>query len=139
MSLRQHDPPIRWLLTLGDPSIRYFTLTELLDQPADSVEVDHAHAQICGGRRVQMLLAGQQTDGTFGVHPYQKWIGAHWRLVSLVELGIPADDSRAHAAEQVLRWLTGPAHRRQICRINGLTRRSPPRRAARWRCAAGWG
>jgi hypothetical protein len=44
--------------------------------------------------------------------------------VSLVELGIPANDRRARsAADQVLRWLSGDSHRRRIKRINGLTRR----------------
>ena len=28
-------------------------------------------------------------------HPYKKWQGAHWRLVSLVELGVTQADDRA--------------------------------------------
>ena len=28
-------------------------------------------------------------------HPYKKWQGAHWRLLSLVELGVTQDDDRA--------------------------------------------
>ena len=76
------------------------------------------------GRTVRGLLRGQKSDGGFGVHPYQKWGGAHWRLVSLVELGIPADDERAHAAaETVLDWLTSDTHRSRIQVIDGLTRR----------------
>ncbi len=76
------------------------------------------------GPIVRGLLLGQKRDGGFGVHPYQKWGGAHWRLVSLVELGIPADDERARAAaETVLDWLTGDSHRSRIQAIDGLTRR----------------
>jgi hypothetical protein len=38
---------------------------------------------------VKALFAGQQPDGGFGYHPYTKFGGAHWRLVSLVELAVP--------------------------------------------------
>jgi hypothetical protein len=73
---------------------------------------------VCG------LFKGQKADGGFGVHPYQKWTGAHWRLVSLVELGIPRGEKRAVAAAgDVLRWLTGESHKKSIKLINGRTRR----------------
>src|SRR5712692_6771089 len=84
------DPVVDWLLESGDPSIRYLTLTNVLGQPADSREVLAAKKQIPNGPVVKTLLSWQRADGGFGVHPYQKWTGAHWRLVSLVELGIPA-------------------------------------------------
>jgi hypothetical protein len=58
------------------------------------------------------------------VHPYGKWRGAHWRLVSLVELGVPAGEPRCvAAAETVLDWLTGAGHRRGVKVIDGLARR----------------
>ncbi len=116
--------PVRWLLNSRDPSIQYLARVELLDQALESEEVRAARQQITSGPRVSALLAGQLEDGGFGVHPYKKWDGAHWRLVSLVELGIPAGELRAvAAANQVLRWLTGSTHRGRIERIAGLTRR----------------
>src|SRR6266699_6760199 len=70
------------------------------------------------------LLDGQQSDGSFGVHPYQKWTGAHWRLVSLVELGITSGSGAAvRATNLVLEWLLGEAHLRNIPKINGRYRR----------------
>ncbi len=118
------DPDIQWLMDSDESSVRYLTLTELLDQAADSPEVARTRAQILQGPWMRALLAGQEPDGGFGVHPYKKWTGAHWRLVSLVELGISADEPRARAAaDQVLGWLTGNSHRRRVQRINGLTRR----------------
>ncbi len=52
------------------------------------------------------LLRGQRPDGSFGVHPYSKWTGAHWRLVSLVELGIaPSNAAARAAAPTVLDWI----------------------------------
>ena len=60
--------------------------------------------------KVTALLSGQQPDGGFGVHPYRKWTGAHWRLVSLVELAVLAREPRAAAtAGHVLAWLASPA------------------------------
>jgi hypothetical protein len=100
------------LLNSADPSVRYFTLVELLGAPDDSLEVQEARRNIPKGPRVQALLKGQRQDGSFGVSPYSKWSGAHWRLVSLVELGVLHGDPRVQAAiETVLQWLTGDKHR----------------------------
>jgi hypothetical protein len=56
------------------------------------------------------LLSGQRDDGGFGVPPYSKWKGAHWRLVSLVELGITRTNSAARAAvDTVLDWIAAPS------------------------------
>ena len=56
------------------------------------------------------LLSGQRRDGGFGVHPYTKWTGSHWRLVSLVELGIPKTSRAARAAaNNVLAWIAAPS------------------------------
>ena len=67
------------------------------------------------------LLRGQRRDGGFGVHPYSKWTGAHWRLVSLVDLGIPSSNAAAQAAARtVLDWIAAPS---DPLVINGLERR----------------
>jgi hypothetical protein len=56
------------------------------------------------------LLSGQRADGGFGVHPYSKWKGAHWRLVSLIELGVPPNNRAARAAANtVLDWIAAPS------------------------------
>ena len=58
---------------------------------------------------IARLLEGQRPDGGFGVHPYSKWKGAHWRLVSLVELGVPRTSLEANrAADSVLDWIAAP-------------------------------
>src|SRR5437016_3039746 len=118
------DPAVMWLLESGDPSIRHLTLTEILDRPSDSKEVLTAKRQIPNGPIVKTLLSGQRADGGFGVHPYEKWTGAHWRLVSLVELGIPPGFRPAvRATNLVLEWLLGEAHLRNVPKINGRYRR----------------
>lgn len=109
---------VAWLLESAEPGIRYQARRDLLgdETPPDP-------ASILNGPMVRALLAGQEADGGFGRNPYQKWTGVHWRLVSLVELGVPPGDPRLLAAgDRVLRWLTGPAHRRSIRAVNGLTR-----------------
>ena len=135
-NMQRDDPAIQWLLNSDDPSVRFFTLTDLLEGTSHSREATAALNQILDGPRVNALFAGQRAgkrttadsfaahSGGFGVHPYKKWDGAHWRLVSLVELGIPAHEPRAvAAADQVLQWLTGESHRSRIKTINGRVRR----------------
>lgn len=110
---------IDWLLASPEPAIRRLARRDLLDEPAPDDE-----ARLLNGPLVHALLQGQQPDGGFGGHPYNKWGGAHWRLVSLVELGIPAEEPRAMAAvKTALAWLTGDSHRRNVPVIEGLARR----------------
>jgi len=118
------DSTVNWLLQSKDPSVRYLTLTDILNMPKDSSEVEETRRRIPVGPRVSVLLDGQESDGGFGVHPYQKWTGAHWRLISLVELGIPEGYLPAiKATDLVLKWLLGDAHVRNVPQINGLYRR----------------
>jgi hypothetical protein len=89
---------------------------DLLGQPANE-----DLSRTTEGPLVRALFAGQLADGGFGGHPYKKWAGAHWRLVSLVELEVPAGEPRAvAAAERVLRWLISPANRAPVRRVKGL-------------------
>jgi hypothetical protein len=110
---------VEWLLDSNEPGIVFQAKRDLLGEE-DPPEA----ASVLEGPKVRTLLAGQQADGGFGVHAYGKWGGAHWRLVSLVELGVPAKEPRClAAAETVLAWLTGDGHRRGIRTIDGLVRR----------------
>jgi hypothetical protein len=105
---------VEWLLESDEPAVRFLTRRDVLgaDEAGDGDEILH-------GPKVRALLSKQRQ-----VHPYRKWYGAHWRLVSLVELAVPADEPRALAAlELVLTWLTSDTHRRGIKTVRGLTRR----------------
>ncbi len=116
---RVEDAGIEWLLGSKEPAIRYLTRRDVLRQT-----VEPEFEAILKGPIVRKLLSGQLANGGFGGHPYRKWTGAHWRLVSLVELCVPAGQPQAMAAaETVLDWLTGAAHRRGVDVINGLARR----------------
>jgi hypothetical protein len=119
---RDH-PTLRWLLEPEEPSVRYFALVDLLGLSPRSGEARRAAEAIRRGPLVRDLLGGQKPDGGFGVHPYAKWIGAHWRLVSLVELLIPRRDRGALAAyADVLRWLHGREHVESVREVAGRWR-----------------
>ena len=113
------SPAVGWLLESDEPGIVAQAKRDLLDEQEPAAE-----AHVIHGPKVRALLEGQQADGGFGVNVYAKWGGAHWRLVSLAELGVPAGEPRClAAAETVLAWLTGQSHRDRIQVIDGLTRR----------------
>jgi hypothetical protein len=114
---------VAWLLSSDEPAVRHLTRRDLLgDRDSEAAAADAA--RVLDGPKVRALLAGQQPDGGFGVGPYTKWTGAHWRLVSLVELAAPAGEPRLEAAAStVLDWLTSRSHRRRAQVVDGLTRR----------------
>lgn len=107
---------VDWLLASDEPAVRLLARRDVL---GEQVAVDRV--PVLAGAKVTALLSGQRGDGGFGVHPYRKWTGAHWRLVSLAELGVPAREPRAvAAADQVLGWLVSPGRRVPV--TGGLAR-----------------
>jgi hypothetical protein len=110
---------IEWLLASDEPGIRMQARRDLLAEDASGDA-----ARVLDGPLVKALLAGQQPDGGFGVNVYNKWKGAHWRLVSLIELGIAAGESHALTAyETVLKWMFNKSHRSNVPLIDGRYRR----------------
>jgi hypothetical protein len=109
------DAAVNWLLESDEPAIQMMTRRDLLgDSPGADADA------VLAGPKVTALLSGQQPDGGFGVGFYDKWTGAHWRLVSLVELAIPALEPRAvAAADSVLESL---GRMRPVPVVDGLPR-----------------
>ena len=90
-----------WLATDADPAVRVLARRELLGDPA-------AHGDVLASPIVRGLLDGLEDRAVLG-RPYGKWTGAHWRLVSLVELGLPAGYAPAvRAAGAVLDQWAAP-------------------------------
>jgi predicted N-acetyltransferase YhbS len=101
---------VEWLLDSTEPAIRGMARRDLLDEPEPP-----DLKRVTDGALVVGLKAGQTPRGDFGNHPYRKWTGAHWRLVSLVELEVPAGEPRAMAAlDGVLDWLSA---RNRLARV----------------------
>jgi hypothetical protein len=119
--MNESDPAIKRLLESRDPSVEYLARKDLLGE--DESKLNPIRKKIPQGPKVRALLSGQRPDGGFGVHPYRKWIGSHWRLVSLVELAIPKENKQAHrAAEEVLVWLSN-ALQNSTTIVNKFTRK----------------
>ena len=118
MAVMARDAAVELLLSSNEPAIRFLAQRDVLGE-----DVSPDPEEISSGPLVSGLRSGQQNDGGFGVFVYHKWTGAHWRLVSLVELGVPADDRLRAAAGTVLDWLTSEGHRERIPVVDGLTRR----------------
>lgn len=143
--------PIPWLLEPDNPSVRYWTLRDLLDQPEDDAEVQAARAAVVGSDVVQRLLAAQHPDGYWGDDPRQPYgatrTTAH--LVVLAELGVPVNDRLRRGCEYFLEAsqqpdggfseVTGSSGREWVCitgyMIKALIRFGydhDPRVAAAW-------
>jgi len=106
---------VDWLTESPEPAIRVLARTELVGE--------HADEDIASGSVVHTLLGGDEPGEVLRLHPYAKWVGAHWRLVSLAELGVPADDPRLPPlVEHVLTWLTGNDRLSRIGVVAGRTR-----------------
>ena len=98
---------IAWLLEGDDPSVRFFTLTELLGSSPDSPEAAAARAEIMTRGAVPAILAAQADDGHWeGRDRFYaaKYRGTVWQLIILAELGADGSDERVRAGcEAVLR------------------------------------
>lgn len=67
-----------------------------------------------------------QLSRNYEVHPYAKWAGAFWRLLSLVDLGVePGHPGAVAAADATLQWVASPRRLTEIHRrrIDGRVRR----------------
>ncbi len=95
-----------WLLEEDNPSVRYYTLTDLLDKPKDSPEADAARKAIMKTGVVPKILAKMNRDGRWEtpVAFYtDKYKGTVWQLLILAELSAdPADCRVKKACEFIL-------------------------------------
>jgi hypothetical protein len=116
--------PLAVLLDSGEPSIRFKTLLHILGRSLEAPEVVQVREDIRHSARVQSLLSQRSADGTIPGSPYAKWLGAHWVLSVLADLGYPpGDPGLIPLREQVLDWLLGSKHQDSIIAINDRVRR----------------
>ncbi len=101
-----NDNPIPWLLEPESPSVRYWTLTDIVGESADSLEVLEAKAAIAQQPLVQELFACQHPDGHWGddeTKPYTAQ-GAVAVLTILHTLGVEPDERTAAGCDSFLRF-----------------------------------
>lgn len=82
--------PIDWLLEKNNPSIRYYTLRDILDKSDIDQELKEAKKDIMGVGIVPAILAKQKKEGyweTSEVFYTAKYKGTVWQLMILAELG----------------------------------------------------
>lgn len=108
---------VDWLLSSDEPGLRLRTRREILRKPVVRAEFDAA----LDGPKAQLLLDGLGPDGVSG----EGWGGGpQWRLLALLDLGVPSDDPRfvAAAAWVVDRALARPQHHGHPTVVRGLHR-----------------
>jgi len=97
-----NSDPTGWLLEKDDPSVRYFTLVDVLDRRRDDSGATQAHEDIMKTGVVPRILAKQKTGGYWGraqdFYIRAKYRGTVWQLIVLAELGANGDDPRVERA-----------------------------------------
>jgi hypothetical protein len=98
--------PVPWLLEPENPSVRYWTLTDILSRPADDPDVLEARAAIPKQPLVQDLFAQQHPDGHWGddrtkSHTAQGSLGV---LSLLYVLGVEPDERTTAGCASFLRF-----------------------------------
>ncbi len=97
--------PLPWLLDRENPSIRYWTLVDILDQLADSSEVQQTRAAIADQPLVKELFALQHPEGFWGddeTKPHTAQ-GAVTVLTLLHNLGVPPGPRTAAGCDSFLK------------------------------------
>ena len=96
-SLLKADPT-DWLLEDNNPSVRYFTLKDILGKSETNPEVKKARKAIMTTDIVLRILEKQNDDGSWGVpedfYVRAKYTGTVWTIILLAELGADGNDKR---------------------------------------------
>lgn len=98
--------PLPWLLDPGNPSVRYWTLVDILDRPAGDPDVQEARAAIAQQALVKEIFALQHPGGHWGddeTKPYTAQ-GAVAALSLLHMLGVAPDERTAAGCDSLLRF-----------------------------------
>ena len=118
------EPIVVHLLQYGEPAVRFKLLTGALGRDPEDMLVSALRMTVRRSPLTQTLLADRDDAGRLPYHPYFKWLGAHWTLVQLADLGYPpGDDDLIPLREQVHDWLLGPGHTRNVPIIQERARR----------------
>ena len=90
------DNPIEWLLEKENPSVRYLTLTDVLNKSHIESEVIKAKKQIMKTEVITKILSKQNSGGYWGIqddfYVRSKYKGTVWNLIILAELGANIED-----------------------------------------------
>ena len=103
-SLLKADPT-DWLLEKDNPSVRYFTLKDILGKAENDPDVKKARKEIMTSGIVPRILEKQNDDGSWGVpenfYVNAKYKGTVWNIIVLAELGADGKDKRIKKTARV--------------------------------------
>jgi len=89
---------INWLLEKNNPSVRYFTLVDILDNHKQNIEVLESKRQIMKSDFVQKIISKQNSRGYWfepeNFYIKRKYKGTVWNFIILAEIGADGSDSR---------------------------------------------
>lgn len=101
-----NNDPIPWLLEPENPSVCYWTLTDILNRTPDNLEVQESKGAIAEQPLVQELFASQHPEGHWGddeTKPYTAQ-GALGALTLLHMLGVEPDERTSAGCNSLLRF-----------------------------------
>jgi len=94
--------PTQWLLEEDNPSVRYFTLTDILERSERDPEVKETRREIMKTGVVPKILSKQKNAGNWeapeNFYIRSKYKGTVWQLIILAELGADGKDQRIRRA-----------------------------------------
>lgn len=97
----QEENVVRWLLEEENPSVRYFTLKDLLKRGTGNPELQAAKAAIPTSKVVTKIFSKQAPKGYWEdqVNPYHpKYKSSYWQIMTLGQLGMDRSDERVKKA-----------------------------------------
>jgi hypothetical protein len=100
-----NESPIEWLLEESNPSVRYFTMRDILDKAKDSEEVLAAKNAISESVVVQKILRKQNPEGYWEdpQSPYlPKYKSSYWTVMLLARLGMDRTNPKVRKACEYL-------------------------------------
>jgi hypothetical protein len=99
------DTVLQGLATSDEPSIRYKARAGVLGESPRSPAMQALRAEVAASPRVRALLAERTLEGVIPRPVYQKWMGAHWVLTQLADLGYPEGDPQLKPlVDQGVQW-----------------------------------
>jgi len=93
--------PIAWLLEEENPSVRYFTLRDLLNREESDSELKTVKRAIPKSKIITKIFSKQKTEGYWmdAESPYlPKYKSSYWQIMILGQLGLDKNDDRVRNA-----------------------------------------
>lgn len=93
--------PLNWLLEKSNPSVRYFTLRDILEKDRMDLQLISAKKEIWKSRVITRIFEKQHDEGYWeesenAYHP--KYRSSYWQIMTLGQLGIEKTDERVRKA-----------------------------------------